>query len=1109
MPEPKLIVEPSSEELLSPEKADEFRNSGDQILNSRSTPAEQLSLLAKLLYRLVKATTNTEGIIYRNFYARFQYLLSRLPLTADGQRNLDAFRRFIKEGNTRNVTTGDIREGVSLLQGLIGLLSGQGPAETTTISSGYFSRLFPRRDYSALSSLKLLCSSWSAIQHSNGRNYFTLKGLDLLNLSGELEVCIWQDDRYDYTSIRSLLTSNMILGLYHIRYREGLTNSYETTYDTLIVVEPDFLVEATAVGECFSGRGFNSDIFFLSRLIPDLPGAPALKGSMIGYFLDEMIRNRTNDRDSIFLEAQRSFAMRAAALGSLNMKDIRSSIYSDHLPNIAGLIEKEKVKELWIEPTYFSVEFGLQGRLDLLAMDRTTDAKDIIELKSGSPSNPNISVAWRNHYMQVVCYDMMLQSTYGKDSRGSGNVYYSACRISPYRNVISKHEEKREALAIRNELVAKIYQLAAGDFSFLHKIRTAGVPGLPPYQEGALHDLQRLYLPEKITSGYYEEMMAFILRELINDKVGDQLREEEEDRPNGFAGLWLDSLPEKEHDFRILYELKVLRIREKEGEIDLAITRTDIAHAFRKGDPVILHPKINDRYDALTRHILKGSISKIGTDALTVSLNNKQTEYRFIREHREWAIQPDIFERNYWSQISCLFNVLRADQRKKRLLFGHEKPGFATGPAYANDLLTDTEANVIGQALNAEDYYLLQGPPGTGKTGTFLINYLRESLNRTGDKTVVLAFTNRAVDKICEVLREPRTGEQVRYLRLGSRHVSDESLFTELLMDDDPDNWRKIIDSNRVFVCTVATFQNNCLLLAKLIPFDQVVIDEASQLTEANLAGILALFKKFVLVGDYKQLPPVITQDDRRCLTGNHYLQQLGIKDLRISMFERLIRTAKDKGWDDAYGQLDDHYRMHNDIAALISHHYRKELVAGGEGQKEAGPPYRLPEGHRLYPLISHRAVFVECAKDAGFKRNEQEARLVADIATCLVEEAGIPAGRIGIITPFRAQIAAIRRHLNAGLLAEKGLVVDTVERYQGDERDIIIFSTVITNAWQIASIQSLHADEQGETDRKLLVSISRASKQLIVVGHAPTLERSGAYRDLLGRMGRIKLNGI
>jgi DNA replication ATP-dependent helicase Dna2 len=1086
---------------LSANKSEEFLSSLELISISPMKSNVQLIALSKLFYRLIKSATNEEGLAFRNFYARFRYLLSRLPLSEDGRTNLDAFRRFVKEGGGKRVNTHTMQQGIALLKDLVRLIAGQAISEEAAIGNDSFSRLFPRRNYEVLKNLKVLCSSWTEIRYNEGRAYFILDAFDLDNLQGQVEIYIRQHLHYDYTAIKKWLAENAVLMLQNISFNASMPgNKYETTFDSLITLEPDFLLEATAIGECFTSGGSNSDIFFLSRLVTDLPGSAALKGSIVGYYLDELVRQKITDRDQVYLTAQRNNALKAAQFGKQEMQGLKHSIYTEHLPNIESFVRRDVAGDLWIEPTYLSTEYGLQGRIDLLSRDKDANTIDIIELKSGNPSNPIFSIAWPNHKMQVVCYDMMLESTYGKGRQGSNAIFYSKCTVLPYRNLVSEHVEKREALSIRNEIVANIYKLAVRDFTPLQNIIEEGIPALPRFHESALMAFQQGYAPDRIATIYYQEMIAFLLRELVNAKVGDQLKEEEDDRVNGFAGLWLNSLSEKEQDFRVLYDLEVMNKKNIEtGNILLSI-RKEIAHSFRKSDLVVMYPETNGKYDPLHQHMLKGSVKEIHRDRLIISLFNQQTDYSFIHDHDKWAIEPDIFERNYWSGISCLFNWLNATNRKQQLLFGNEQPLFSQEQVYFNERLTPTQTAAVQNALDAEDYYILQGPPGTGKTRTFLVNYVKESLRSTKCPIVVLAFTNKAVEKIGSAFRTPLTGTPIPYLRLGSQYVDDDSLFSEQLRDDDPDNWRQIIDSHRVFVSTVTTFQNNWLLLKKFIPFTQVIIDEASQLTEATISGILALFNKFILIGDHKQLPAVITQDKKMCKIENPYLNELGINNLSTSLFERLTNNAKSKGWKNAYGQLRDHYRMHQDIAALIAENYPDGLVTGTPEQISTVTPYPLPKDSSFHFLNQHRVIFIESPPGKGFKKNEAEAHLAANIANILFNQCNLPPSEIGIITPFRAQIAAIKEHLCSELLDDETFIVDTVERFQGDERKVIIFSTTITNARQLPSIQSILPDAIS-TDRKLLVSISRASEQFIILGNKDALKGSEIYRDLITRI--------
>ncbi|WEK33619.1 MAG: ATP-dependent helicase [Candidatus Pseudobacter hemicellulosilyticus] len=1068
------------------------------IRDTDSNPGERFLALSQFFYKLIRYLPREEKMVFKNFYAKFNYVLRTLPLQKDERANLEAFRWFVRIGNAgKEADQPIVRQATALLEMLLQRMAGQ-TERPKNYQPHFFTKKHPQRNTAALRSIRLLCQSFSELQEQGPEPYFIIKGFDLDNLETEIELLVKRHQYVDFTYLRPLLLPNAVLVIHNI-VSTGQPDQYSTSFDSLPVLEPDFLVDASAIGECFTHAGSNAGLFFLSRLVEDLPGSPALKGSMVGYFLDELICQQTPNIDTLFKTAQKNNALKAAQLGRAEMNSIRNSINTEHLPNIRLLVQRESKKELWIEPTYFSSVYGLQGRLDLLAYDEKQQARDIIELKSGSPTNPVPGQPWLNHLMQVVCYDLLLNSTYGENRLGFNAIFYSRCTVAPYRQITSIHGERARALRIRNYIVSRIYKLANRDFAMLLSFKNTGIPYLPTFQQPRLESFQDRYRPETITTQYYQELLAFTLREMINAKVGDYLTEDNEEI-NGFSTLWQNQVPHKEKLFRIIHHLTVAEMDTESGRIRLNITLT-VPHSFRKGDLIVLYPSTdNDQeYDCMRQHILKGSIESINNHFISIALNNKQTNYGFIQQHQYWAIEPDLFERNFWCTVGSLMQVLNCDDRKKRLLLGHLEPAFSNQATHGLDLLTPTQQEAINNAVNARDYYLLQGPPGTGKTTTFLVNYLRQSLPDNTDKIVVLAFTNAAVEKICNTFRDPRNGAPIPYLRLGSRYVTDEYLFADQLTDDNPDNWKKLIEKNRIFVSTVATFQNNLLLLSKFMRFKHLVVDEASQLTEAQLSGILAVFEKFVLIGDHKQLPAVVTQEEKGCLTEpGSFLEKMQITDLRISIFERLFRNAQAKGWTTAYGQLVDHYRMHHDIAGLIAHQYSKKLLAIQEKQFSSLPPYALPADSPYYPISRHRVVFIESSPGNGLKKNSSEAATVIKLVSQLLQTGQFQRKDIGIIAPFRAQIAEIRAIMPEDWQEDETFITDTVERFQGGEKKVIVYSTTISSSRQLPGIQSIASNDTDRTDRKLLVSISRAEEQFILLGNPLALEAAPAYRSII-----------
>ncbi len=1083
------------------------------IVQSSSNLKDDFYSISRIFYKFIEIFVEGEAIVFRNFYARFRYFITISDLSEQERSNFDAFRKFIRRGFSEKISQESIQQGILLISKLClgaiekpDLLSGV--IDDQKYNNQYFVSLAKQKIYSELKDLKLLYVSNTI---DPNRNFIRFHCFDLDNLESKICIDIYKSDASHLFYLKELLTKDSLIYCHNLAYVDN--NKYKAQANSLLTIEPDFLVDASAISECFSNKNTSSDLFFLGKLVADLAGSPALKGSMVGHYLDELIRNKQINYEQIFKDYKKSNALKSAYLGEDEMENIKKSIYDEHFTNINQLVYllRQKDLSLWIEPTFFSQTYGLQGRLDLLTISKG-GSKDIVELKSGTAPYPGRE--WKNHKMQVVAYNMMLESTYEK-YQGTNEIFYSKSD-KPRRNIVSEYKEKHDLLKIRNEIVTKIYQLAKGNFCSLDNLKINGITELPEYNRRRLQRFQQNYQPGRLTTSYYQQLLAFTLRELINSKTSEQYQSEAEDQhhsSSGFSSLWLDNFANKEKNYRLIYDLKISTIDKAKSYITFQVLRRDIAHAFRSGDMVIIYPKIADSYDPLRQHIFKGSIKEIDQGNILISLFNKQTDYSFIEQYQIWALEPDIFERNYWSSIACLLELLSCSMERKQLLLGHLEPKLDNIQYESNDHLTDRQNQIIHEALRAKNYYLLQGPPGTGKTSIFLVNYVRKLIEFGKENIFILAFTNKAVEQICKAFNNPRHGSKIDYMRLGNKNIVDENLAAEKLKGDNADEWRNVLENNQVFVTTVSTFKDRYLLLKEFVgTFDQLVIDEASQLTEADIAGILALFNKFVLIGDQKQLPAVITQNNKECMVkvDEFAKYSIDIVDFRMSLFERLIRNANAKEWHHCFGQLTEHYRMHKDIAALISAHYDQELKHQQPRQNDIYSPYKLTDNYLLDKLNNSRTIFIETPSELNIQQKDtNEAIIIAFITKLLIVNKILESKEIGIIAPFRAQVAEIKKqidqHFPGNSDQTQELVVDTVERYQGDERELIIFSTTISWSKQIKNIQSIADYDQKQTDRKLLVSISRARNFLIILGKSSQLKYASAYREIISQ---IKISG-
>jgi DNA replication ATP-dependent helicase Dna2 len=277
------------------------------------------------------------------------------------------------------------------------------------------------------------------------------------------------------------------------------------------------------------------------------------------------------------------------------------------------------------------------------------------------------------------------------------------------------------------------------------------------------------------------------------------------------------------------------------------------------------------------------------------------------------------------------------------------------------------------------------------------------------------------------------------------------------------------------------------------------------------LVGLLPHFKKFILIGDHKQLPAVVSQDVEHSAIWQDSLKNIGLNNMRDSLFERLFMRCKANEWTHAYDMLSYQGRMHQEIMDFPNKAFyegKLHILPKYCGVDQSSPsncclpdtPTRL-ESH----LANHRFGFISTPTDDQSrtrKTNRHEAEMIAQLVDsyCRIYEAsGFPIHyhkTIGIITPYRAQIAQIKQELESYGKGYEHFSVDTVERYQGSAREVILLSLCLNHPDQLASLVSLSTD--GQVDRKLNVALTRARKHLVIVGNEDLLRRSPIYRDLV-----------
>ena len=437
---------------------------------------------------------------------------------------------------------------------------------------------------------------------------------------------------------------------------------------------------------------------------------------------------------------------------------------------------------------------------------------------------------------------------------------------------------------------------------------------------------------------------------------------------------------------------------------------------------------------------------------------------------------------------------------------------------------------------------LLVGPPGTGKTSRALKFMVEEALNdgtgmptaesiASGGKTaqqpassiLLMSYTNRAVDEICEMLVD----SGIPFLRLGSEYSCDERFrpyLIEKAISDCPklEAIKQYIIGTRVIVGTTSMMTSKPFIFL-LKHFKLAIIDESSQILEPNLIGLLSAVDKFILIGDYKQLPAVVQQSEQDSgiptindsqkggIIDMSILQDICLTNCRNSLFERLIHWEDHEERSEFIGILRRQGRMHPEIAEFPNRmFYRREKLepVPCPHQLETELSYTLPSEDALDDLLKeHRMIFFPskfCKEpNVSDKINANEAAIVVDLLRRIHRFYGerFDAKKtVGVIVPYRNQIAMVRKGIEKlGIPELEKISIDTVERYQGSQRDVIIYSFTIQNIWQLDFLAGNSFVEDGAIiDRKLNVAITRARKQMIMTGNPEILRNNQIFSELM-----------
>eukprot|EP01080_Neovahlkampfia_damariscottae_P003681 gene3681-6495_t len=840
--------------------------------------------------------------------------------------------------------------------------------------------------------------------------------------------------------------------------------------NNMIIVNPDILLNTSQVSQSYNciRKGIFSSMMYKSN-------KHGLQGTMIHEIFQQTLEEKEEKKETNFDEKFEKISkknLRTIFECDQTDEEIIENIKKDFKhqfnsleffkqPNLINFTNEEGIKSIEIkkildsEESIWSFQYGLKAKIDhsiLISIEKNSNMIIPFELKTGNLDKSGNEKL--DHKAQVLLYILLMSERYNQNI-DRGILYYF--KNSKFFGISRNDLQINSLIQIRNKIVFEMETNFVQSLnSMSHKLsvckhcfqKSVCMIHHRSVENGTNETSGAKDIFEQETNHLSQKDLQFLKKWLSaihlesNNKMNEKFhtltsKEKETDFGDCLSEMKIKSFEVSNSSYIYTFEKKM--------NLKKSI--------FQNGDFIVVS---SENFDF---GIASGTILNIFENLIELILDHPlKVPYKKLDDDLFWRIDKrDLFQNSKFNIINLFLKDI-GDEKRRKLIVDLNEPKFKSIDFKDDDFdknLNKEQIEAIKLSLSAKDYSIILGFPGTGKSYTIanLIKHLFDS----GKRILISSHTNPAIDNILSFLERMN----LPFVKLKDNNFSNFKSSKD---------YEEFISKSKIFTCTCYSAPK--LSILSKLKFDYCIIDEAGQISIPAILGTISLAEVFILVGDHKQLPPVVK---------NKEAKELG---MNTSLFQFLGRKFKQ-----AVQPLLFQYRMNEDILYLSNNLvYKNKLKCYSNEIKQKKlklngkfEPEWLNQISNDYGVLFYSIDSLKDSKEVKMFNgivNLREIEIIKILISSLLE-ASINEKQIGIISPFNSQCKNLKDEIQ-----NSNILINTIDKFQGIDRDVIIVSLVKSND-EDDSIGELMKDV-----RRINVAITRAKKKLIFVGSLKTYEK-------------------